>query len=363
MTGTRAAPPGPPPVPDTGGQGAQRQQTPGRRQRVFTSLGRACIRFLRAAPAWLAYGLADAAVPLVVAGIQLERGLARPRTRGLHRNRRIVFRDRLTARSGRRLLWSWARHMCWLVIDICRMSRIDATNVDEYVEYGDLRPIRELLAQGRGVLSVTGHLGVFELCGHLAGLQDFPLASVFRPVPCAAAQTILRDLRAQTGQQVHSKWGVVAGLLRALQQGQIVGIAADENTKHRPVFAPFLGTLAATTRTPGILHLRTGAPIAVLSCQRAGRERYRFRLWDVIEHAPTGNEEVDLQVITERMNAALTCAILQDPAQWFWSARRWRTRPAGETREANGLPPPIAPGTPGSLTEDSRTAALLRLDS
>jgi lauroyl/myristoyl acyltransferase len=124
-----------------------------------------------------------------------------------------------------------------------------------------------------------------------------------------------------------------------LQDKQVIGLLADGGGKHSAVVAPFLGVATRTVATPALMHLATGAPIAVVAVLRTGRMRYRLRVYDVIEDGDTGDRERDLAAITARVNTALGRAIQEAPAQWFWQSRRFRHRPAGELPGPDGLPP------------------------
>ncbi len=83
--------------------------------------------------------------------------------------------------------------------------------------------------------------------------------------------------------------------------------------------------------------------MVVISLQRTARMRYRFRVWEVIRHAKTGNREADVEAVLGQMNQALSRAILANPEQWFWAGRRFRNRPPGEVPGADGLPPRAFP--------------------
>ena len=295
---------------------------------------------LRRLPGPLAYGLADAVTPLLVLlALHRERRVA-PQGRGLLRNQRIVFRDGLTAGLSRRLLFGWARHMSHLVVDFCRMPRIHPGNIDRYVDTRDVEKVRAVLAGGRGVVCVTGHIGVWELAGHVLAVRDVPVRSVARPLANPFLDAAVNSVRGAGGQKILAQRGAVRALKRELEQGQPVGILADEDARRRPVFAPFLGTDAATSRGAALLQRATGAPIAVVTCHRTARERFRFRLWRVIEPAPTRDRDADLRAVTHEINAALSEAILHRPEQWLWGSRRFVTRPRGEAAGADGLPPP-----------------------
>lgn len=262
--------------------------------------------------------------------------------RGVHRNLRIVYRDQLTPLMGRRMRWAWARHMTRLVLDFARMPEITAANLPQFVDVSDLHKLRSEVDPGKGLICITGHIGVAELTGHVAALTGMPVTGVFRLRENRAIDSVLERIRSSGGQRVLSKWISVWPLKKALDRGDAVGLAADENTKHKPVFVPFMGTIGATSAMPALLHLATGVPMAVVSVHRVGRLKYRFHLWDIIRHRKTDDRDADVLAVLERMNAALSRSILAYPEQWFWGARRYRERPPDEVMGVDGLPPPCA---------------------
>jgi KDO2-lipid IV(A) lauroyltransferase len=275
---------------------------------------------------------------LVAATLLHERRVA-PLGRGLLRNQRIAFREALTRRESRRLLFAWARHMTHLFVDFCRMPRLTAENLERSVDAEAYRELISLAAEGRGVICVSGHLGVWELCAHVASLLGLPITIAARPTGIAPVDAALTSIRSAGGARVLSKWRVLLRLERALERGEMVGLLADEDAPDRPIFAPFLGTLAATTRSVAFLQHVTGAPIAVASVHRVGRGRWRCHLWRVIRAEPGAPAEAREREVTAAVNEALSRAILAYPEQWLWGSRRFVTRPAGESPGPDGLPP------------------------
>src|SRR5690606_23896187 len=95
--------------------------------------------------------------------------------------------------------------------------------------------------------------------------------------------------------------------------------------------------------TIGMLHLKSGAPIVVVTTQRIRRRRFRFHHWATIEQPRSADRAADLHAIAVRLNDALSQAIRAYPEQWFWDSRRYRTRPEDEVRDARDLPPLVRP--------------------
>lgn len=298
------------------------------------------IWLVAAMPAWLAFAIGDLmAVPWFLWWLVTDRGGRR--TSGYWRNTRIAFRSgsQLGPVRPRHHLWKWSRHIAWIAIDFCRMSRITVDNLHRHCDLTEYPRVEELYRQGRGVIFATGHVGVWDVSGYCAGLLGLPITSVFRPSPLPALNRLIERLRTTTGQTVVARKKVMWTLKRVLADKKVIGLLADGGGKQSSVAAPFLGASARTVATPALLHLSSGAPIAVVAVLRTGRMRYRLRVLDVIDGVATGDRERDLLAITSRVNRALGEAIREAPEQWFWQSRRFRHRPPGETPDPDGLPP------------------------
>ena len=312
-------------------------------QRLVVGALAGLIWLVGALPTWLAYGIGTAlAVPWFLWWSCQDRGGRR--TGGYWRNCRIGFRtgSPLGPVRPRCHLWRWSQHMAWLAIDFCRMRRLHFGNVHQHCDLTEYPPLAALHAEGKGLIFATGHIGVWDVSGFAAGLLGLPLWSVFRPSPLPALNRLIERLRTRSGQTVIARKNVLRALLRLLSERKCVGILADGGGKHSAVEAPFLGTAARTVASPALLHLATGAPIAVVAVLRTGPMRYRLRVFDVIRAAGTGDRDADLRAITARINHALERGIVEAPAQWFWHSRRFRHRPAGEVAGPDGLPPLLA---------------------
>ena len=312
---------------------------------AHSSLGGRLIAFamllVGALPEWLARALAALAAPLLYFATLLRERIVEPRGRGMFRNQRIVFRERWTPAFGRALMWRWARHMTELAVDFCRMPRINASNIDVWVNTRQIELMRPLMAGGRGLISVTGHVGLWEMCGHLWALKGLPITILARPLTDLALEQRINAIRTSGGERVLSKWGSLWSLKSALDRGEAIGIAGDENARDQGVYVPFLGTLASSHTMPAVLHRLTGVPIIVVSCHRLRTRRPRFVLclWEVIRHTPTADRAADIVAITARVQRAIGRSVLAFPEQWLWGARRYYSRPPGEVAGADGLPP------------------------
>ncbi len=290
-------------------------------------------------PAGLAYGLADALLPVFAAWGVVHELRASRAGRGARRNLRIAYREALGSLEAWRLLARHGRHLAHLAVDVCRMPRLDASRLARHFDVGSLAPLRTLLAEGHGLLCVSGHLGAWELLGHAASLAGLPVTVVVRRLGSPGLERALERVRSASAQRCVPQRGALLRLRQVLARGEIAGLLLDEDERRRPLFTPFLGTLAATSPSAAFLQRISGAPIAVVTCERTARERFRMRLWRVVRPSANDDRSAALREVTAEINDALGQAILDRPEHWLWGSRRFATRPPGEIPGPDGLPP------------------------
>lgn len=221
---------------------------------------------------------------------------------------------------------AYYKHMALLVLEFLRMPDV---TIDQFEPEG-VEVARELYGRGEGVIFVAGHAGVWELAGHAAGLAGIPIMSVAKMSGHELIDAWTTGQREAGGQSIRDVRGSLWAMKKTLDRKEAVGINVDQEARQNRVFAPFFGVPAATSSAPALLHLRTGAPVVVVTAHRVGLMRYSLRVFDVIRHPKSGDKEADLLAITTRINAGMEDALRLEPDQWLWSHRRWRRRPEDE---------------------------------
>ena len=186
--------------------------------------------------------------------------------------------------------------------------------------------IQRLLHQGKGLVTVSGHLGNWELQGAAAATAmsgPFYVAAVQQSNPYI--DRFITRRRNDMGMQVAGTKEAMRLLLRALKNRQAIGLVADQNAGRDAVFVDFFGKIAATQPGPAQLALKFGAPLLVGAAIRTGPGQFKI-LAQQVEIKPDDTVET----LTQRHVKILEGFIRQYPEQYFWLHRRWKTRPPGE---------------------------------
>lgn len=116
-------------------------------------------------------------------------------------------------------------------------------------------------------------------------------------------------------------------IIRAMREGRPFLMLPDMDFGPRDsVFVPFFGVSAATLTAPARLTMATdGQVIPVIT-----RFLPDYQGWQVIFYPPWDDYPgTDVDAATARMNAFIEERILESPSEYFWSHKRFKTRPEG----------------------------------
>ena len=192
-------------------------------------------------------------------------------------------------------------------------------------------------AEGKGVIGLTGHFGNWELMALALSLEGRTLAVIGRALDNPLLEAALRDFRMRFGNSVIAKDGAVRGALKALKAGQMVGFLLDQDALAAGVFVKFMGQWASTFSTAGMLAARFDLPILPISSQVHEDGTVTVRVHPPFHPTLTGDPARDTWVATQRMTAWIEAQVRENPGQWLWMHRRFKTQPGpGEPP----LPPP-----------------------
>jgi len=288
------------------------------RNSIEATLARAILWSLEATPIRIAEWL----------GASYARGLDRllPRLRRVaYANLRFAYPDR-DDEWRRKTVDGIYASIGRLLVAFARFPKIGKKEIGEWIGYEGFEHFERAIAQGKGVLFATAHLGNWELSAYAHGLLTAPMSVVVRPLDNPLIDQMVERRRALSGNTLLSKRDFARSILQALRRNEAVGILVDQNASiENGAFVPFFGRVACANLTFARLAARSGAPVIPgFAIWRSAEKRYVLRFYPPVEI--TGDATKD----TARIQAAVENAIREYPDQWLWIHRRWKTRPAGE---------------------------------
>lgn len=182
-----------------------------------------------------------------------------------------------------------------------------------------------LVAQGRGALLVTAHVGCLELCQALAArLPQLRLTILVHTKHAERFNAILHRLNPDNRVELLQVTDVSAATAVALEQrvraGEFVAIAGDRIPVDggRVAVVPFLGAPAAFPVGAYVLASLLACPLLMLGCVRAGEGHVvRFEpLADALQLPRAGRDQA-LQQWAGRFAQRLEALLVRAPYDWF----------------------------------------------
>lgn len=210
--------------------------------------------------------------------------------------------------------------------------RYTKENASRIVVYEGFENFAEAQARGQGVLFLTAHLGGWEISSFAHSLHGHPMHIVVRPLDNALLDAMVDRYRTLHGNRTFSKEEYARGLLKALKNGETVGILMDTNmTPPQGAFVDFFGVPACTATGIARVALHTGAAVVPAFCVWDGKlGKYKIRFEPPLKLLRSGDDEADAVANTALFTKEIERYVQKYPEQWLWVHRRWKTRPPGE---------------------------------
>jgi KDO2-lipid IV(A) lauroyltransferase len=254
--------------------------------------------------------------------------LDRPHRRMALTNLRGAFPLR-NKRECRQIARGTFAHFGRLLVELLKFSALAPDRILARVEFEGRDRVEHALAQGRGVLLVTGHFGFWEqhALAHALGVQ--PMSVVARALDNPLLDARLERVRTSTGNAVIYRRGGLRRILRALQSNQIVAMLIDQHMQAADaVYVGFFNRPAATTSALAALAMRTGARVIPAFALPLGSGRYKLIYEHPVEPPREGDED-PVREFTQRCTDVLEMYVRRYPELWLWMHRRWRDVDAG----------------------------------
>jgi len=176
--------------------------------------------------------------------------------------------------------------------------------------------------QGKGVIVFVAHTGNWEVLAPLWPLLHPKTMVIVFPLPNPFLDRMVARCRQVNGLTLVPRTGGLRQLVRGLRNGWVVGAPADQDAGPNGVFVPFFGEEVSCEPSLVVLARRLRCPL--LLCLPFRNPDHSHRV--LIEPVPEDTDDAArLAYIYKRLEAH----IRENPSQWLWIHRRWKSRPAG----------------------------------
>jgi KDO2-lipid IV(A) lauroyltransferase len=197
-----------------------------------------------------------------------------------------------------------------------------------FLDSNSSRALFDAIADGRGVLLASAHLGPYERVASSLAQHGVPLLAVTKRAYDPRLEFVFRRLRSALSVRsvARDEAGAAMTMVRHLRKRGVLGIPMDLASRVSSITAPFFGAPARTAVGPARIALRIGAHVVVCTAARNASGELVLHVASVatsdLDATPAGE-----LVLTTRINEELSRRIRAMPDAWPWMHPRFASNP------------------------------------
>lgn len=204
---------------------------------------------------------------------------------------------------------------------------------DKLIEISRINGLEHLsnaLEKGKGVILLTSHFTCLEVGAHII-CTKVPLEAVYKPANNKLFDFFMVKKRNEHFSKLISN-DSPRKMIAALKRNHVIWYAPDQNLRGKDmIFAPFFNEMATAITAPSRLAKLSGAVLVPYYIKRhkdaaTGKIIYEIFIQPSVDNFPSddiNNDAAKINLINEDL-------IRQNPEQYLWVHKRYKTRPEGE---------------------------------
>jgi Kdo2-lipid IVA lauroyltransferase/acyltransferase len=257
-------------------------------------------------------------------------GVARQRRRVARINLRACF-PAMPDRERRRIARAHFRAFAQALLDRGLIWWGPRKKIEETIRWVDFHHFEEAIAAGPVIVLAPHFVGLdaggirFSMLMHAISMYSRQKNKVLDETILAARSRFNRPI-------LLSRQDGMRPAVRAMRRGLSFYYLPDMDFGARDAaFVPFFGVTAATITAPARLARITKARV-VPCVTRMTKDGYEARWYPAWTDFPDADDDspATLDRAARRMNAFIEQRVLEMPAQYLWTHKRFKTRPPGE---------------------------------
>jgi len=187
---------------------------------------------------------------------------------------------------------------------------------------------RRQLAENQPIVTVSGHLGCWEVLSQLVHLEGHKMMSVAKDIGTPAMTRLLMRSRKSIGQEIVHADGAFRALMQGIRDGYDLGLLVDQVVKSKEggIWVRFFGRPMPVSAAPAFFAAKAKVPVLVAWSRPLKDGTYRCQFLDLMSAA----EARDIWGCTQRCLRDLERVIRRHPSCWVLNYRYFRKSPTAE---------------------------------
>ncbi len=217
------------------------------------------------------------------------------------------------------------RHLCDYVVETLRTLHMSDAEISTHIRFENPEVLDNYALQGRNVFAVFGHYGNWEWITSLPlHVRELSVSTLYKTLRNKAMDEFFIKLRSRYGTHCYARKQVLRGIveLKRMKRPFVMAFIADQTPSGNNVHywttwlnqdTPFLSGWEAIAR-------KQNEPVVFLNMSKIERGHYVCRFETLCEN-PAQTQPNEL---VEKYARRMEQNILENPAYWLWSHKRWK---------------------------------------
>ncbi len=243
------------------------------------------------------------------------------------------FRDRRSVKNNLKIISPSSENIPFLARDVFRnfgrylieffqmKEMVDEQFVKNNVRIQGIKHLDAVLAEGKGGIIVTAHIGNWELGAAVLSALGYPLMAIALPHKERPVNDLFNAQREIKGVIVVPTNSALRRCIKQLRNNKLVALVADRNFSNSGgVIMNFLGKKILAPKGAAVFSLKTGAPIMPIFFIRNGDGTFTLSCSEPIYPPQRSVSREDNRVILgvmKRYMSIIEDKIRQYPSQWL----------------------------------------------
>jgi len=223
------------------------------------------------------------------------------------------------------------RHAARNYLDALTVATQSLEQINARIEVQGIDALFAALEEGHGAILVAPHMGNMDVLVQYLALRKVPITVPVEHMKPERLYRFLHKLRTRFGVRLLPLDKNLTGeLLACLRRNEVVGLVCDRVLGETGVHVPFFGRPALLPPGPGLLALRSGAPLLGAHAERLPGGRTRGHLLPAVHARKGGGLRLAQAAAMGQVAALLEEQIRDHPEQWTVFVPIWGAEAAGQ---------------------------------
>jgi len=214
------------------------------------------------------------------------------------------------------------RNFCDIIVESLKLFSISKTEFIKRIHLEDDSKADTYYDKQQPVMAVTGHFGNWEYGVIMCHYLKHQVIALYKPLKNKFLDKQVKHSRSKFGLILWSNKETEALLQTKFERASMYTYIGDQSPSNplKAYWTNFLGIETAFYRGAAKAAIKYNYPVIIFHIKRIKRGYYKLKAKMLIEHPLNYSEDE----ICEKIAKAYENKILEDPADWLWTHKRWK---------------------------------------